>query len=182
MLSKTLVLVLLLAVAVTGDIRCYKISNMTVAAGLAAGLALNSLQSGFSGLLGSLLSTVIPAAALSILFAMRMLGAGDIKLFCAIGSIMGIKFNLYAVLYSFLAGGIIALVIMLGRKNIKERFVHIATYLKSVYLSHALIPYTNFDSKSDGAKFHFSPAIAAGCCIQLLILLPSANFQCLLNV
>lgn len=181
MLSKTIVLVLLLAAAVTGDIRRYKISNIAIAAGLAAGLTLNTLQNGFSGLLGSLLAAVVPAAALSMLFVLRMLGAGDIKLFCAVGAIMGTKFILFVILFSFLTGGFIAFVIMLRRGNIKERFMHIVTYLKSVYLSHTLIPYTNFNNKNDGAKFHFSPAISAGCCIQLLILLPSVNFLNLFN-
>lgn len=167
--SKAVVLILLLAAAMIGDIRCYRISNLTVASGLAAGLALNTIQSGFSGFLGSLLAAVLPAAALFVLFALRMIGAGDIKLFCAVGTIMGIEFILYTMLFSFLAGGIIAIGIMLGRGNLKERFVYIAMYLKSVFLSHNLIPYTNFTDKSDGAKFHFSPAIVAGSCLQLLI-------------
>lgn len=182
MLSKTIVLVLLLALALAGDLRRYRIYNLLIVVGLAAGLTLNGLQNGLSGISESLLSAVIPVAALIILFALRMIGAGDIKLFCVIGSIMGINFILYAMLFSFLAGGFIALTIMLGRRNFKERFTYIATYLRSVYLSHTFVPYTNFNDKSDGAKFHFSPAIAVGCCIQLLILLPSINFLNLFNV
>ena len=182
MLVKIVVLVIILTAAMATDLRRYRIYNLLIAIGLVAGLALNGLQRGLFGILGSLLAAVVPATVLIMLFVLRMIGAGDIKLFCAIGSIMGIEFILYAMLFSFLAGGFIALAIMLGRRNVKERFAHIATYLRSVYLSHALIPYTNFNDKSDGAKFHFTPAITAGCCVQLLILLPSANLLNLFNI
>lgn len=182
MLIKIVVLVLILTVAMATDFRRYRIYNLLIAIGLVAGLALNGLQSGLLGILGSLLAAVVPAVVLIMLFALRMIGAGDIKLFCTIGSIMGIEFILYAMLFSFLAGGFIALAIMLGRRNLKERFVYIATYLRSVYLAHTMIPYTNFNDKSDGAKFHFTPAITVGCCVQLLILLSSANIMNLFNI
>ncbi len=171
MLIRIVVLFLILTVAMATDFRRYRIYNLLIALGLALGLVLNCIQSGLSGILGSLMAAVVPAAALIMFFALRMLGAGDIKLFCVIGSIMGIEFILYSMIFSFLAGGFIALAIMLERRNVKERFMHIATYLRSIYLSHTMIPYTNFNDKSDGAKFHFTPAITVGCCIQLLIMM-----------
>lgn len=170
-LLKIVALVFLLAFAIAGDLRRYKISNVYTAAGLAAGLTINGIMNGFPGLLESMLAAVIPFAALIILFALRMIGAGDIKLFCAAGAIMGVRFILNAIPFSFLAGGIMALGVMLGRGNVKKRFGHIAAYVKAVCLSHVIIPYTDFSDKTDGAKFHFSPAIAAGCCIYLLILI-----------
>lgn len=160
---------LLLVISVAGDIRSYKINNITVATGLAAGLILNLLYGGPGGLASSILAAVVPAILLIVLFALRMLGAGDIKLFCAIGAIMGIPFILYAMAYSFLAGGLMALAVMLARGNMKQRLRHIAAYLKTCFLTGKFSPYTEFGDKSDGAKFHFSLAIAAGCVIQTII-------------
>ena len=171
MLYKYILLVLLLILAVAGDIRNYKINNVTVAAGVVVGLVLSFTSSGPSSLTSSILATVIPAVLLIALFAVRMLGAGDIKLFCAAGAIMGVSFILPAMAYSFLAGGIAALFIMLVRGNIQQRLHHIATYLRTSFLTGKLGPYTDFSDKSDGAKFHFSIAIAAGCIIQSVITL-----------
>jgi prepilin peptidase CpaA len=171
MLYKYLLLALLLLAATAGDIRSYRINNATVAAGVAAGLVLSFVTGGLSSLAVSIMAAIIPAVLLIVLFALRMLGAGDIKLFCAVGAIAGVAFILPAMAFSFLAGGIAALFIMLVRGNIKQRLRHIAAYLKASFLTGKLGPYTDFSDKSDGAKFHFSLAIAAGCIMQSVITL-----------
>ena len=130
---------------------------------------LNCITRGFEGLSWSFLAAIIPAVLLIVLFALRMLGAGDIKLLCAIGAIMGVPFVLYTMAFSFLSGGIMAIGIMLVRGNLKQRLIHIAAYLKTCFLTHKFMPYTDFGDKSDGAKFHFSLAIAAGCSIQIIL-------------
>ena len=173
MILRYVILALLLTIAAISDIRTYRVHNLTVALGLAAGLALNLAGGGLEGLAWSLLAAIIPAVLLFALFALRMLGAGDIKLFCAVGSVMGVKFVLYAMAFSFLAGGVMALGIMLVRGNIKQRLRHIATYLKTCFLTRTFMPYTDFSNKSDGGKFHFSLAIAAGCLLQILVLASS---------
>ncbi len=169
MFVRYVILAILLIVAVAGDIRFYRIFNLPVALGFAAGLVLNCVLGGFEGFVWSLLAAMLPAALLIALFVLRMLGAGDIKLFCAIGAIMGMPFVLLAMAYSFLAGGIMSVGIMFFRGNLKQRIGHIANYLKTCFLTHSLMPYTDFGDKRDGAKFHFSLAIAAGCSIQILL-------------
>lgn len=169
MIFRYILLAVLIIFAVREDIMFYRISNLSVLLGAASGLVLNSMLCGVRGFTGSLLAAIIPAALLIILFALRMLGAGDIKLFCAIGAIMGIRFILFAMAFSFLAGGIIAVFIMLLRKNLRQRFSYIFAYIKTSFLTQTFIPYTSFADKGDGAKFHFSLAIAAGCCIQIIL-------------
>lgn len=174
MLARYIILTLLLVIAVAGDIRTYRIYNLPIALGLAAGLVLNFMIDGIEGLAWSLLAAIIPAALLIVLFALRMLGAGDIKLFCAIGAIMGVPFVLLTMAFSFLAGGLMALCIMFVRGNFMQRLKHIKNYLKTCYFTHTFIPYTDFGDKSDGAKFHFSLAIAAGSIIQIILSVFSA--------
>lgn len=159
----------ILAAAITGDILRYRISNAVTAAGLIAGISFNFLTGGTAGILTAFAGAVLPAVLLFVLFALRMLGAGDIKLFCAIGAVMGAMFVTYAMIFSFLAGGVMALGIMLARGNLKSRLRFFAVWVKAMFLSQAFIPYTDFGDKSDGAKFHFSPAIAAGCCYAFLL-------------
>ncbi len=171
MLLRYVLLGLLLLTAATGDIRNYRINNVTVAAGMIAGLVLSLVSGGLSGLASSIFAAILPAILLIALFALRMLGAGDIKLFCAAGSMMGVTFILPAMAFSFLSGGVAALFIMLVRGNIKQRFRHISIYLKTSFFTGKLSPYTDFNDKSDGAKFHFSLAITAGCIIQSVLTL-----------
>lgn len=168
MIVKYILLLILLSVAVASDIRTYRIYNLPMALGVVAGLVHGFILNGLGGLVWSLLASIIPAVLLIALFALRMLGAGDIKLFCAIGAIMGMPFVLYAMAYSFLAGGFMALAIMLIRGNFKQRLKHIVLYLKTCFLTRTFIPYTDFGDKKDGSKFHFSLAIAAGCIVQII--------------
>jgi prepilin peptidase CpaA len=91
-----------------------------------------------------------------------MLGAGDIKLLGAIGSIMGPEFIFYASIYSFISGGIIALFIMLIRKNVNKRIKYIYNYIKDCFLTFSVKPYNNRNIKDDGAIFRFSYAIFIG--------------------
>lgn len=124
----------------------------------------------FNGVLHSLAATVLPVLLLIILYILRMLGAGDIKLFSAIGAIMGVKFILYTIIYSFLSGGVIALALISLRKNGKQRLTYLYTYIKNCILTRSFQQYTAFDDKSDGSKFHFSYAIVCGTLISLVFL------------
>jgi prepilin peptidase CpaA len=94
-----------------------------------------------------------------------MLGAGDIKLFCAIGAIMGAKFALWSIAFSFIAGGFIGAIIMIFRKNALLRFKCLLNYIKTCFLTLSLSPYGDFDGNSAGAKFPYACAAALGAAI-----------------
>jgi len=168
MTVRYILLVILLALAVLYDLRTYIIPNRLIATALVAGLAVSLVLGGIKGLLESFAAAVIPAAVLLALFALRMLGAGDIKLLCSIGAIMGIKFVLYTMAYSFIAGGVLAVALMIFRGNVRFRFRNIGKYLMGCLYTGRLMPYSDFSNKNDGGKFHFSLAIAAGCLINIL--------------
>lgn len=155
-------------IALISDIRTCKIKNSVIVIFLAAGFLTNSVVSGFSGLTGSLLAAALPIPLLLIFFALRMLGAGDIKLFCAIGAIAGVRFVLYAMAYSFIAGSIMACIIMLANKSFRARGRYLACYLKTCYLTWSLQPYTDFGDKNDKARFRFSYAVACGVAIAFI--------------
>jgi len=151
------------------DIRIRKIKNAIVLPFIAAGLVTNWIISGHNGLTGSLLGAFLPLVLLMALYALKMLGAGDIKLFSAVGAIMGTGFVLYSMAYSFLVGGIISIVLMILRKNAAERFKYLMNYLKSCFLTFSIKPYAVEISKDDSAEFPFACAIALGTIIQAVI-------------
>lgn len=129
---------------------------------MSAGLITNFFTSGFEGVRNSLLGIVIPIVLLIVLYAIRMLGAGDIKLFSALGAIFGVIYIIDIMAYSFIAGGIIAVVLIIVRKNAKERVYHLYNYLKSVFITLSFRPYTEFEDREDKGKFRFAYAVFAG--------------------
>ena len=162
-------LILLLLLAVISDRRTYKIKNSLHGVFILIGVGLELWQNGLKGGSIAVVAMIIPILILFPLFALRMLGAGDIKLFASIGAIMGSGFVLNAMVYSFLSGGLMALLLMILRKNGRERLRHLIAYMKTCFLTLSLQPYTDFNDKSDGAKFRFSYAIACGCAAVIVL-------------
>lgn len=159
---KLIIVSVLILLAVVSDLRTYKIKNSITYSFMLAGLTTNVARDGFKGLAFSFQGIMLPAACLLILYIMRAIGAGDIKLLSAIGAVMGSRFALYAAAYSFICGGFIAAGIILVRRNGIARFKYFLIYIKSCLLSMELLQYADSKNKQYAEKFHFSIAIALG--------------------
>lgn len=160
MLIKIVEISLLLITAVYLDIKTRKIRNYITYTAVIAGLVTNLILSGLVGLMDSMAGIIVPILVLFVLYIPRFLGAGDLKLFGAIGSIMGMKFALCSLACSFIAGGVMAIILIGIRKNGFQRFKYLFNYLKSCLLTLKPEKYQEFD-RNDGL-FRFSYAILAG--------------------
>lgn len=111
------VMAIMVIVAVITDSREGRIYNWLTAPGLLLGLALNAF-SGWDGVKGSLLGIAVGFAMLlvSSLFG-RLLGGGDVKLLMAVGALEGPVFLLWTIVFMALAGGILAVVVSLWRRD-----------------------------------------------------------------
>lgn len=156
-------------IALISDIKTYRIKNAIIVFFLIGGLLTSYISYGLQGLQASALAALLPVPLLFLFFALRMLGAGDIKLFSAIGAIGGVKLVLYSMAYSFIAGGAIALIVMLVNRNFRERWRYLADYIKSCILTRLIQPYSDFGNKKDGSKFRFSYAVACGVIITVIV-------------
>ena len=121
------VLVVMLLIALVIDLRSRRIPNWLTYGGAIAGLAMSSTGAGphFLMALGGLLAGL---AVLLPLHALRVLGAGDVKLMAAVGTFLGPVEVLYAALFTFIAGGIAALVFVAWRRS----FGPLAANLRSI--------------------------------------------------
>lgn len=100
--------------AAVKDMRTGKITNgFNLCFGL-VGMACGLVLGGLKGLLVSLLGAIIPVVLLFVLFSKGVLGAGDIKLFSALGAFAGVEI-IWLLIYSFLLCGIYGMVLMLTR-------------------------------------------------------------------
>jgi len=103
------VFALVLGVAVVTDLRDRRIPNVVTVTGLCAAVLLEAVfqrAMPASALAGAGFALVLGFA----LFALGGIGAGDAKLFAAVGAFVGPQGVLVAVIYGGLAGGVIVLV------------------------------------------------------------------------
>lgn len=156
---------LFVCLAAISDYRSYKIKNRDVLIFLVSGLIFNIFTDGIAGGKDALLGALLPLV-LFPLFVLRMLGAGDIKAFCALGSILGFEQSRHLILFSFVAGGIIALLFLMFRKNAMERFKNFWRYLKACFYMRNLLPYDSFTDPN--GKFRFAYGIFCGYIITVI--------------
>ncbi len=166
---KLLAVLILLVIAVISDLRTYRISNTVTFGFMLFGLVSNLITDGVKGMLFSVQGLILPVISLLLVYIMRAVGAGDVKLLSAIGAFMGSGFIFNVILYTFLCGGIIAALLILVRRNGTERLRYLLLYVKTCTLSMSLVEYSDLMERSDGSKFHFSPAIAFGTIMAMTI-------------
>jgi prepilin peptidase CpaA len=113
-------LVTLLLGAIAYDIKWRRIPNGLVLAGLLLGLLLHFIQLFLSerSLAGGswwspVLGCVVGFTLFMPLHVLRAMGAGDVKLMAMVGTFVGTKSVVVAVLYTLVAGGLLSLVFML---------------------------------------------------------------------
>jgi prepilin peptidase CpaA len=92
------------------DVRYRRIPNPFVIATLISGLTMNVFFAGAAGAVASLGGCVLAFLLMFMLHVFGGMGAGDVKLFAAIGSVIGAHLVLPAFLVVVLTGGLLALV------------------------------------------------------------------------
>jgi prepilin peptidase CpaA len=103
-----------LAVIITYyDVRYRRIPNAFVLATLASGLIINTIYGGWQGTIASLAGCGIAFMLMFMLHIFGAMGAGDVKLFAAVGSLTGAHLVLPTFLVVILTGGALALLLTL---------------------------------------------------------------------
>ncbi|USX27968.1 prepilin peptidase [Oxalobacteraceae bacterium OTU3CINTB1] len=136
-----ILLSLLLALAVWNDLRARRIPNTLVFGGAVLGIALNCLYPDGAGLFAapqggigfawSLAGLATGLALLLPMYAMRALGAGDVKLMAMVGAFAGPWPSVVIVLLTLLAGGVLALAVAAWNGRLRAMMRN--TYQMGVY-------------------------------------------------
>lgn len=137
------------------DLRTAKVDNGWILFCLAIDAAVRGLAEGGAGILRFAAGAVIPLVLLGWLFAFRMLGAGDIKLFSALGGIMGVGNIGKCILFSLFLGAFISIAILISNGNISQRFHYFAGYLEELIRTGERKPYCR-KGMSFPENFHFT--------------------------
>lgn len=108
-----ILLLTITGVAVLMDLYQMKIKNSWILFSMLIGFGYDLWRGGWNGTAFFISGTGIPLVVLGWLFYFRMLGSGDIKLFCVLGGIMGPVHILWCIWYAFLTGGLLSLAILI---------------------------------------------------------------------
>ena len=106
---KLAVLVPLAVSVIYQDVRYRRIPNVLVLVALIAGLAINSISGGWHGLTGSLMGFGLGFIPMLLLHIFGAMGAGDVKLFGAVGTILGVSVMPMTLVLVAMLGGLLAI-------------------------------------------------------------------------
>lgn len=123
------------------DLQRTQIRNGWILWSLFAGFSLRILLDGPGGVPAFMLGAVLPLVIVGWLFYFRMLGPGDIKLFCALGGIMGPIAILKCIMVSFLIGAVLSLAILISCGIFCQRFLYLLDYLNEFARTGKRKPY-----------------------------------------
>jgi prepilin peptidase CpaA len=163
-LAIQVLLVMIVIPAAVFDIRSRRVPNWLTLAGLVIGIGLNVFLFELPGLWDSLKGMGLAMLIYFPLFALRGMGAGDVKLMAALGAIAGPANWIAILLLTALSGGIAALALVIAKGRLRQTFQNIWMILMSLRLRQA--PYEvnpQLDVKSEKAlRLPHAAVIACG--------------------
>lgn len=95
------------------DVKYRRIPNPFVLATLLSGVAINFISGGLHGFYASIAGCVLAFILMFMLHIFGAMGAGDVKLFAAIGAVTGVQLVLPTFVVVVLTGGLLAVVSMI---------------------------------------------------------------------
>jgi prepilin peptidase CpaA len=165
---KYILIILLLTISLYTDTKAYKIKNNVIVLFLLTGLIINYVYLGVNGIQIWFIGFIVPFIVLFILFVVRMIGAGDIKLISAIGGILGIEFLINASIYIITVAAIIAIIKMIRHKQFRSRLVYFYNYVLDIIVTKKVGSYCELKSEDKRYILRLSYAISGGTIIQIL--------------
>jgi prepilin peptidase CpaA len=91
--------------AAVSDVSSHRIPNWLTYPALVGAFALRFASQGWSGLRSALVGMLIAGGLFLVLYVIRAMGAGDVKLMAAVGALAGSQYAVGIVLATAIAGG-----------------------------------------------------------------------------
>lgn len=168
--------VLLVIAAIYGDVRHGKIPNALVAFGFLSGFVVNFSLIGPRGLLLSAEGGSLGIALLLLPFALGGMGAGDVKLLGAIGTLIGPRGVFFTALYGALAGGVMAAFVLMRHRRFLATLRSLGFSFLLFLLGAPVGRSQDFgQSKGGNGSISFPYSLAIGAGLFLALILPGTG-------
>lgn len=132
------IFIALFCVMVYTDLRYYKIPNLCIAAGVAAGLVVTYMSCSASGVLWACVSAAAVFAAFYPFYLMGGLGAGDVKLLMTVCFFVSGTRIIYYLLVTFALAALISIVKIALFAESRQRLCYLGGYIKKAVLTGAV--------------------------------------------
>ncbi|MCI8805475.1 MAG: prepilin peptidase [Clostridiales bacterium] len=163
---KIFLIIISLGFAAYSDFKIRKVRNKLIVITSIMGTIISVFLKDIS-IVQILLGLAAPFVICLPFYLLKMLKAGDIKLFMMIGMVMGFDYIIRCMALSVLTGGVISIFVVIKRKCFIKRMRYLFEYLKSLYYLQKPTVYMN-DNKSEG-YFPFATAVFLGVIIGTII-------------
>ena len=153
------------AVAALFDVRSHRIPNWLVLAGLVACIGGQLIYPALLpfGIAGALKGIGVGFALLLPLYLLRATGAGDVKLMAMVGAYLGPWGIASAAIVSFIAGGVLALAVVLAKGVVGQLIANLRTMVFGTLLSAMTTGKTTITAPVESVgKLPYGVAIAIG--------------------
>jgi len=164
------VLLAVVLLAAAYDLRFRRIPNWLTMSGVVLGLGVNAILFGARGFGLSALGLLCAFAVYLPLYLIRGMGAGDVKLMAAVGALVGPLHWLGIFLATGILGGVVAVLLILGRKRFHQTLFNLAVI--GFELCHFRAPAARDEHvdvrSSKGLRLPHGAVIAGGCLAYLL--------------
>jgi prepilin peptidase CpaA len=128
-----MVLLVMLLTAAVFDVLYRRIPNWLTVSGVVLGILVNTvIGPPVAGLVFSLAGLGVAFAIYVALYALRAMGAGDVKLMAAVGALVGWErwFGIFFV--TALIGGVMALILVVSRRRLKTTLFNVGFILSEL--------------------------------------------------
>ena len=147
------------------DIKNGIIPNWLTLPAVVIGLLLGFVANRWSGMGMALLSALATAMVPIILFYMKAMGGGDVKLFAALGALLGIDLSLQVLMASFMFGALWGVGLWIVRGELKQR-------LKNAFIKAVPLRWIGIRPQKAALSqtyIRFGPAILSGCLLTVAL-------------
>ena len=161
-------LVIVLLISAVTDLYQRRIPNVVTGPTICIALITYCLIGGLDGFLFSLGGLALGFIVFLLPYLMGGMGAGDVKLMSGVGAVLGFRHTIVACLFVAVAGGVIALGLMVYRGTVKQTLSRI--FMSLLFLGAnkdaSLLKFEKNELRQDGIPF--AVAIASGVCLFLV--------------
>ena len=149
-----------LIVAAVTDVRAGRIPNWLTGSLTAFGIVIQSWQHGWDGFLFSLGGLGMGLACLMFFYIKGGMGAGDVKLLGAIGTILGPSQVVFAFAFAAMLGGLYSLALLSNQGGLRQAWDRVFLLLSTLKVTRAL-PVTGEQNPAD-PKLRYALVLGLG--------------------
>ena len=155
------------AIACVFDLTSTRIPNWLTFSAAFVALVFHAVSAQGLGLGTALLGLAVGLALFFPIFALRAMGAGDVKLMATLGAWLGAGMVVWVAIYASIAGGVLALVVMAARGYLRQGFRNIRSLLMFWRVNGIRpLPDVSLDSPSS-VRLPYALPIAVGLVVTL---------------